>query len=75
MKTLLLKSVGVQRLSSKEFYTVLAEVEATLNSRPLVPLDSAPTDGLQALTPGHLLVGRPLRALPEKTDQTSSISS
>ena len=75
MKTLLLKSVGVQRLTSEELYTVLAEVEATLNSRPLVPLDSAPTDGVQALTPGHFLVGRPLRALPEKTDQTSSISS
>ena len=64
MKTLLTKSVGTHLLSVEELYSILAEVEAVLNSRPLIPLESAPADGIQVLTPGHFLVGRPLRALP-----------
>ena len=50
-------------------------MEATLNSRPLVPMDSAATDGVQALTPGHFLIGRPLRALPEQTGQEKNVSA
>ena len=75
MKTLLMKSIGVQRLMTEEFYSILADVEATLNSRPLVPMDSAPTDGVQALTPGYFLIGRPLRALPEQTGLEKNVSA
>ena len=57
MKTLLYKHLNTQRLTAEELYTVLAEVEAILNSRPLSPLDSAPVDGARILTPGHFLVG------------------
>ena len=45
MKTLLYKHMNTQRLTAEELYTVLAEVEAILNSCPLTPLDSAPVDG------------------------------
>ncbi|KMQ81477.1 hypothetical protein RF55_26206, partial [Lasius niger] len=44
--------------------TLLAEVEACLNSRPLRALTDDPED-LDALTPGHFLVGAPLNAIPE----------
>ena len=44
--------------------TVLSQIEACLNSRPLTPL-SPSTDGIEVLTPGHFLIGRPLMALPD----------
>ena len=57
VKTHLRRVLGEVRLTFKEFSTVLAQVEACLNSRPLVPL-SPGDDGIEALTPGHFLVGR-----------------
>ena len=43
--------------------TVLAEVEAVLNSRPLTHV-STQVDDLEAITPNHLLLGRPVTCLP-----------
>lgn len=47
-----------------EFYTLLTQVEAVLNSRPLMPLSDS-IDDFQPLTPGHFLIGCPLVAKPE----------
>jgi len=58
--------IGETTLTFEEMSTFLAEVEACLNSRPMQALtDDA--DDLDALTPGHFLVGAPLGAVPEPT--------
>lgn len=47
-----------------ETTTLLCQIEAVLNSRPITPLSSSPSD-FTALTPGHFLVGGPLMLPPE----------
>lgn len=64
LKTHLRRVLGEAKLSFEEFATVLTQVEACLNSRPLVPLPSE-DDSVEALTPGHFLIGRPLESLPD----------
>ena len=62
---------GPIRFTISELTTITCQIEACLNSRPLSPLNSHPTDGIQILTPGHFLVGRPLTAYPETIISTA----
>ena len=56
--------VGDLKLTFEELTTVLAQIEACLNSRPLTEVLEA-EDGIEALTPGHFLTGRPVESLPD----------
>ena len=64
MKKILCKILPPHLLNFEKFSTLLADVEAVLNSWPLLSLDTTPPDGYLTLTSGHFLVGRPLKALP-----------
>jgi len=56
-------------LTLSELQTLLCQIEACLNSRPLSPLSSSPDD-LEPLTPAHFLIGGPI-TLPPEPDLTS----
>lgn len=57
--------IGETTLTFEEYATILSQVEACLNSRPLGPLSDEATD-LTALTPGHFLIGEAPIAIPEE---------
>jgi len=68
--------IGEATLTFEEMTTLLTQVEACLNSRPLQPLTDDPDD-LTALTPGHFLIGAPLLAVLEPslaTEKDSTLS-
>jgi len=60
--------IGLSLLTFEELSTVLTQVEACLNSRPLCCLPATLLD-FQPLTPGHFIIGEPLTNLPD-TDVT-----
>ncbi|XP_011268437.2 uncharacterized protein LOC105258697 [Camponotus floridanus] len=66
--------IGEATLTFEEMSTLLAQIEACLNSRPLQALSDDPDD-LSALTPGHLLIGAPLLAVPEPSSAERSPST
>uniref|UniRef100_A0A1X7U6L5 Integrase catalytic domain-containing protein n=1 Tax=Amphimedon queenslandica TaxID=400682 RepID=A0A1X7U6L5_AMPQE len=64
MKRLLRKIIGTSKFTYDELMTAVIEVEAMLNSCPLIYIPSG--DLVELLTPSHLLCGRRLLTLPDK---------
>lgn len=58
------RTIGETLLTFEETTTLLSQIEAILNSRPLEPLSDDPDD-VSALTPGHFLIGSALTTIPE----------
>ncbi|XP_073827784.1 uncharacterized protein [Musca autumnalis] len=57
--------MGNRILTYEELATLLAQIEGCLNSRPLCPMSSDPSD-CEALTPSHFLVGEPILSVPDE---------
>ncbi|XP_018317371.1 uncharacterized protein [Mycetomoellerius zeteki] len=58
------KVIGDSTLTYEELTTLVTQIEAVLNSRPLSPL-SADADDYTALTPSHFLLGEAPNVIPE----------
>ena len=63
VKRCLRKVLGNARLTFDELFTVLIEVEGTLNSRPLTYEYDLTSE--EVLTPSHLLFGRRMNTMPD----------
>ncbi|XP_046963286.1 uncharacterized protein LOC124532427 [Vanessa cardui] len=55
--------IGDTTLTYEELSTLLTQIEACLNSRPLCPLSDS---DVLPLTPGHFLIGEPLITIPDE---------
>lgn len=65
--------IGNSTLTFEEITTVLAQIEACLNSRPLSYVEDQ--DKLTILTPGHFIVGESLVLPPDSNYETQNVSS
>ncbi|XP_051172241.1 uncharacterized protein LOC127288678 [Leptopilina boulardi] len=63
LKHHLRRVVGDALLTYEQLNTLMVEIEALMNSRPLTPMSSDPND-LSVLTPGHFLIGQSLLTIP-----------
>ncbi|XP_035220692.1 uncharacterized protein LOC118193680 [Stegodyphus dumicola] len=73
VKRILLRVAKSAIMNFEELTTLVTQIEAVLNSRPLSPLFSDPSD-LQPLTPGHFLTGSAMLSFPEPHTASDSLS-
>jgi hypothetical protein len=72
-----IRVIGTEILTFEHLNTLVVEIEAILNSRPLTPISSDSNDP-PVLTPGHFLIGDTLTSLQEwdfKTIPPNRLSS
>ena len=65
LKTHIHRITGNSRLNFEEFTTVLSQIEACMNSRPLGVIPHYNDEGMEVLTAGHFLIGRPIEVISD----------
>ncbi|XP_055309642.1 uncharacterized protein LOC129573281 [Sitodiplosis mosellana] len=74
MKHHMKRIIGTEKYSYEAISTLLAEIEACMNSRPICAMSDDPDD-LTALTPSHFLIGEPIKLpLPSRHDLTPKMA-
>ncbi|GFY13644.1 integrase catalytic domain-containing protein [Trichonephila clavipes] len=73
MKRILLRVAKSAIMNFEELTTLVTQIEAVLNSRPLSPLSSDPND-LNNLTPGHFLMNCAISSFTEPYTASDSLS-
>lgn len=73
-KHYLKRMIGNSLFKFEQLATLLTKITACLNSRPITPMSSDPTN-LAALTPGHFLVGQPILAPYNEPLQNRAMST
>lgn len=63
-KTYIKRIAGNATLKYEELYTLITQIEAILNSRPISRISDDPND-LNFLTPGHFLIGGSIKPFVE----------
>lgn len=58
------RTVGLTTLTFDELRTLVSQIAAIINSRPLCAITENPDD-LEVLTPGHFLIGAPFTSIAE----------
>ncbi|KAJ8717531.1 hypothetical protein PYW08_005930 [Mythimna loreyi] len=66
--------IGNSTLTFEEMTTLLCQIEACLNSRPIAQISSSPEDSYP-LIPGHFLVGEPLVLVPDTNYEHVNMST
>ena len=66
------RTIGRRLLSKETLRVFITSCEAAINSRPLV---ESPDPAFLAITPAHLLCGRPLTSLPEPTTDAEMLAA
>lgn len=56
-----------------EFATLLCQIEACVNSRPLCSMSSDPND-IESLTPAHFLIGGSLISPPDENHEDVNVN-
>ncbi|CAG7827671.1 unnamed protein product, partial [Allacma fusca] len=67
------RTVGTMICTYEDMCTMTSQIEACLNSRPITQMSCDPND-LEALTPGHFLIGDALTSIPEPSLQEETES-
>lgn len=73
-KDVLKRALGRSSLTFEALQTLLCEVEAAVNSRPLTTLGSDPSER-QPLCPSYFLIGRRLTAIPHQLGEFNQLST
>ena len=72
-KNLLYKTISQASLTYEELSTLMSEIEAVMNSRPLTPISNDAND-LAVLTPGHFLIGDQMTSIADPDIKLENIN-